>query len=48
MSKTYNILEVANTHGGNVDYILDLMEEFKEFHKKRDLELNFNHLNIVR
>ena len=27
----YNILEVANTHSGNKDYLLKLIEEFKEF-----------------
>ena len=27
----YNILEVANTHGGNFDYMISLIEEFKEF-----------------
>lgn len=27
----YNILEVANSHGGSIDYLLSLIEEFKEF-----------------
>jgi N,N'-diacetyllegionaminate synthase len=29
--KPYNILEVANVHSGNVQYILDLIDEFSEF-----------------
>jgi len=32
MTKTpYQILEVANTHGGNLDYVLSLIDEFSEF-----------------
>lgn len=27
----YNILEVANTHGGNFDYMISLVDDFKEF-----------------
>ncbi|MCB0460967.1 MAG: hypothetical protein KDC74_13270, partial [Flavobacteriaceae bacterium] len=27
----YNILEVANTHGGNFEYMISLIDEFKEF-----------------
>jgi spore coat polysaccharide biosynthesis protein SpsF (cytidylyltransferase family)/sialic acid synthase SpsE len=27
----YQILEVANTHGGNLDYVLSLIDEFSEF-----------------
>ncbi|HEX2787457.1 MAG TPA: N-acetylneuraminate synthase family protein [Ignavibacteria bacterium] len=27
----YNILEVANTHGGNFDYVISLIKEFSEF-----------------
>ncbi|MBS1495137.1 MAG: N-acetylneuraminate synthase family protein [Bacteroidetes bacterium] len=27
----YNILEVANSHGGNFDYLLSLIEEFSEY-----------------
>ncbi len=41
MSKIYNILEVANTHGGSVDYVLDLVEEFKEFHKEEGFGIKF-------
>lgn len=28
---TYNIIEVANTHGGNLDYIYALLEEYSSF-----------------
>jgi N,N'-diacetyllegionaminate synthase len=41
MNKIYNILEVANTHGGNVDYVMDLVEEFKEFHKEEGFGIKF-------
>jgi len=41
MRKIYNILEVANTHGGNVNYILDLLDEFKEFNKKNGFGIKF-------
>ena len=27
----FHILEVANTHGGEIDYVLDLISEFEEF-----------------
>ncbi len=27
----YNILEVANTHGGNINYVYSLIDEFQEF-----------------
>lgn len=30
----YNILEVANAHGGNFDYLISLIDEFKIFNKK--------------
>ncbi|MEO7487477.1 MAG: N-acetylneuraminate synthase family protein [Ferruginibacter sp.] len=29
--KPYQILEVANTHGGSLDYLLSLIEEFEEY-----------------
>lgn len=29
----YNILEVANTHAGNIDYLYSLLNEFEEFNK---------------
>jgi len=41
MRKIYNILEVANTHGGSVDYILDLLDEFKKFNKKNGFGIKF-------
>lgn len=41
MRKIYNILEVANTHGGSVDYILDLLDEFKEFNKENGFGIKF-------
>ncbi|MGH1338217.1 MAG: cytidylyltransferase domain-containing protein [Aureispira sp.] len=28
---TYNILEVANTHAGNIEYVYDLLREFEHF-----------------
>ena len=27
----YNIIEVANTHGGNKDYLISLIKEFSKF-----------------
>lgn len=41
MKKIYNILEVANTHGGNVSYIKDLLDEFKDFKKKDGFGIKF-------
>ena len=41
MSSTYNIIEVANTHGGNVSYIMDLLDEFKDFNKKDGFGIKF-------
>ena len=41
MKKIYNILEVANTHGGDVSYILNLLDEFKEFNKKNGFGIKF-------
>ena len=34
----YNILEIANTHGGNFKYVLSLLEEFKEFNKNTGIK----------
>lgn len=31
MNKPYQILEVANTHGGNIDYLLSLIDEFSAY-----------------
>ena len=41
MNKIYNILEVANTHGGNISYILKLLDEFEEFNKKNGFGIKF-------
>jgi N,N'-diacetyllegionaminate synthase len=41
MKKIYNILEVANTHGGHIDYILDLLDEFEEFNKNNGFGIKF-------
>ena len=41
MSSVYNIIEVANTHGGNVSYIMDLLDEFKDFRKKDGFGIKF-------
>jgi N,N'-diacetyllegionaminate synthase len=41
MRKIYNILEVANTHGGSINYILDLLDEFEEFNKKNGFGIKF-------
>ncbi len=30
MGKTYHIIEIANTHGGNLDYLLELIETFAD------------------
>ncbi|MCK4664606.1 MAG: N-acetylneuraminate synthase family protein [Bacteroidales bacterium] len=35
----YNILEIANTHGGNIDYIFSLIDEFGEF--KNNIGIKF-------
>lgn len=35
MGKTYHIIEIANTHGGNLDYLLELIDYFA------DLKENF-------
>lgn len=35
-----NILEVDNTHGGNFDYVLSLIDEFKEFKKNKSDWIN--------
>ncbi len=32
--KVYNIIEIANTHGGNKEYLFSLIEQFKEFDTK--------------
>jgi N,N'-diacetyllegionaminate synthase len=37
----YNILEVANTHGGGVHYIYELLKEFDEFTKKNGVGIKF-------
>ena len=37
----YNILEVANTHGGDLKYIYSLLDEFKEFNKKEGFGIKF-------
>lgn len=34
----YNILEIANTHGGNFNYMTSLIEEFKEFDKNTGIK----------
>ncbi len=34
----YNILEIANTHGGDFDYVISLLEEFKEFDEKTGIK----------
>jgi len=37
----YNILEVANTHGGNVSYVMALLKEFESFDKKDGFGIKF-------
>ncbi len=37
----YNILEIANTHGGNIDYVLSLLKEFEKFNKKDNFGIKF-------
>ncbi len=37
----YNILEVANTHGGNINYVFSLLNEFEEFNKKDGFGIKF-------
>lgn len=34
----YNILEIANTHGGDFNYVLSLLEEFKKFDKNTGIK----------
>ena len=40
----YNILEVANTHAGNIQYIFKLLEEFNEFKKNDGFGIKFQPL----
>lgn len=40
----YNILEVANTHAGNIDYVYSLLEEFSEFKKEDNFGIKFQPL----
>jgi len=37
----YNILEVANTHGGNLDYIFSLLDEFQHLDSKNHTGIKF-------
>lgn len=37
----YNILEVANTHAGNIDYLMSLIKEFEEFDKSDKFGIKF-------
>jgi spore coat polysaccharide biosynthesis protein SpsF (cytidylyltransferase family)/sialic acid synthase SpsE len=37
----YNILEIANTHGGNVQYIYELLNEFKSLDKSKGFGIKF-------
>jgi spore coat polysaccharide biosynthesis protein SpsF (cytidylyltransferase family)/sialic acid synthase SpsE len=41
MKNIYNILEIANTHSGSVEYIYALLREFEEFHKKDKFGIKF-------
>jgi len=41
LSSIYNIIEVANTHGGDVSYIMDLLDEFEGFKKKDGFGIKF-------
>jgi len=34
----YNIIEIANTHGGSFDYLISLVEEFKEFNQNTGIK----------
>jgi len=37
----YNILEVANTHAGDMDYLLSLIQEFEGFDKSNNFGMKF-------
>lgn len=37
----YNIIEVANCHGGNKNYFLSLIDEFEKFNKKDNFGIKF-------
>jgi N,N'-diacetyllegionaminate synthase len=37
----YNIIEVANTHGGSLDYMLSLIEEFEHLDSKERTGIKF-------
>jgi spore coat polysaccharide biosynthesis protein SpsF (cytidylyltransferase family)/sialic acid synthase SpsE len=37
----YNILEVANCHGGNIAYLHELLDQFKEFNKNNEFGIKF-------
>ena len=39
--KRYNIIEVANTHGGNPDYVFALLKEFNDIDKKEHTGIKF-------
>ena len=43
---TYNILEVANTHAGGVDYIDSLLKEFASFKKEDGFGIKFQPLKF--
>lgn len=37
----YNILEVANCHGGDIEYLYSLLEQYKEFTKEQNFGIKF-------
>ena len=37
----YNIIEIANTHGGNINYVFSLLKEFEEFNKIKGFGIKF-------
>lgn len=43
----YNILEVANTHNGNIEYVFDLLEEFCEFENNIGIKFQPFHYDLI-
>lgn len=37
----YNILEIANCHGGNIEYFFKLLEKYEEFGKRNNFGIKF-------
>ncbi|MDT0677454.1 cytidylyltransferase domain-containing protein [Autumnicola musiva] len=47
MHSTYHIIEVANTHGGNFDYLLELIDSFADLEKNVGMKFQALHPDKV-